>query len=545
VYQIPLKTMRRRAAQELPCTDAFEDVRLARRAGGLTYNPAMHSVVLTTVNARYVHASFGLRYLRANMAELREETALVEFVLGVRAADMVEQLLEHRPRVIGIGVYIWNVDECTRLVALVKAVAPEVIVVIGGPEVSFEVESQRICSLADYVVTGWGDIAFPALCRQILSGMPPAGKVIAAGEPALSGIELPYREYTQEDIDKRFIYVEASRGCPFKCEFCLSSLDKTAWAFELDRFMAELEALHARGARHFRFVDRTFNLKVEVGVRILEFFLERLDERTFLHFEVIPDHLPERLQTLIARFPAGALQFEVGIQTWNPEVQARISRRQNNDRAEQNLKWLRTQSKALVHVDLIAGLPGEDVESFAAGFDRLYALRPHEIQVGILKRLRGTPIARHTEAHGMRYNPDAPYNVLQTDCIPFHDMQRLSRFARVWELVGNSGRFPRGLALLLAGPPFSRFMAFSDWLFARTGKTHEIALERLFEHLHAFMTGHLTLDKDLVTAALIEDYVASGARGRLSFMAEDAARMSRSRTASQRPRLRQVRHLQN
>ena len=505
----------------------------------------MSRLVLATVNARYVHASFGLRYLRANMGELREETALIEFVLGARAADMVEQLMEQRPRVIGIGVYIWNVDECTRLVALLKAVSPDVVIVLGGPEVSFEVESQRICDLADYVVTGWGDLAFPALCRQILSGTPPAGKVIAGGTPALSEIELPYHEYTEEDMAKRFIYVEASRGCPFKCEFCLSSLDKTAWGFDLDAFMAELEALHERGARHFRFVDRTFNLKVEVGARILEFFLGRLDERTFLHFEVIPDHLPEKLKVLIARFPAGALQFEVGIQTWNPEVQARISRRQNNARAEENLKWLRAQSNALVHVDLIAGLPGEDIESFAAGFDRLYALRPHEIQVGILKRLRGTPISRHTEAHAMRYNPDAPYNVLQTDCISFRDMQRMSRFARFWELVGNSGRFRRSVQLLLAHAPFARFMAFSDWLFARTGKTHEIALERLFEHVHAFMTGELKLDEPAVTAALIGDYMASGARGRLSFMGDERTGAPLSRSASQRAGLRQARHLQN
>jgi hypothetical protein len=492
-----------------------------------------------------VHAAFGLRYLRANMGELRDETALVEFVLGARAADMVEQLLAHRPRVIGIGVYIWNVDECTRMVSMLKAVAPDVVVVLGGPEVSFEIESQRICALADYVVTGWGDVAFPALCRQILSGQRPAQKVIAGGEPDLSSIVLPYREYTEEDIARRFIYVEASRGCPFKCEFCLSSLDKTAWAFELDAFMAELEALHARGARHFRFVDRTFNLKVEVGARILEFFLDHLDGRTFLHFEVIPDHLPEKLKTLIARFPAGALQFEVGIQTWNPEVQAHISRRQKNDRAVENLTWLRTRSNALVHVDLIAGLPGEDVASFAAGFDRLHALRPHEIQVGILKRLRGTPISRHTEAHAMRYNPEAPYNVLQTDCIPFRDMQRLSRFARYWELVGNSGRFRRSVELLLADAPFARFMAFSDWLFAGTGKTHEIALERLFEHLHAFMTGELKLDEASVSAALIADYVASGARGRLSFMGDGETGASRRRLASQPARLRQVRHLQN
>jgi hypothetical protein len=279
-----------------------------------------------------------------------------------------------------------------------------------------------------------------------------------------------------------------------------------------------------------------------VGIRILEFFLERLDDRLFVHFEVIPDHLPDKLKAAIARFPAGSLQFEVGIQTWNEDVQALISRRQDNARAEANLAWLRRESHALVHVDLIAGLPGEDLESFGRGFDRLYAIGPHEIQVGILKRLRGTPIARHTDAHAMRYNPDPPYNVLQTDRIGFADMQRISRFARYWEMVGNSGRFSRGVALLAGAAPYARFMRFSDWLYAATGKTHEIALERLFEHVHAFLTRELGIANDAAARALLADYEASGARGRLSFMPEREVRPARAR-ATDRAALRQARHL--
>ena len=504
----------------------------------------MSDVVLATINARYVHAALGLRYLAANMGELRSETRIVEFVLGARAADMAEQLLALKPRIIGLGVYIWNVDETTRLVAHLKSVAPDVIVVVGGPEVSYEIESQRICELADYVVTGWGDLAFPALCRNVLGEERPRDKVITGGQPELSQIRLPYAEYTAEDLAKRFIYVEASRGCPFKCEFCLSSLDKTAWAFDLEGFMGELETLYDRGARHFRFVDRTFNLKTAVGLRILEFFLGRFDDRLFVHFEVIPDHLPEKLKAAIARFPPGSLQFEVGIQTWNPAVQAAISRRQDNTQAAANLVWLRETSHALVHVDLIAGLPGEDLASFGAGFDRLHALKPHEIQVGILKRLRGTPIARHSQAHAMRYNPDAPYNVLQTDCIDFHDMQRITRFARYWEMIGNSGRFRRALVLLLGDASYARFMRFSDWLYASTGKTHEMALERVFEHVYAFLTRELSIAPDAAAAALIADYEGSGARGRLSFMPDHRERPARARSASDRSSLRQVRHLQ-
>lgn len=504
----------------------------------------MPDIVLATLNARYVHASLGLRYLRANMGELRERTQIVEFVLGARPVDVVERLLALHPRIVGFGVYIWNVEDTARVVAQLKRVAPEVIVVVGGPEVSHETGEQRICADADYTVTGWGDVTFPRLAAALLAGERPAGRIIPGEQPPLKSIVLPYGEYADEDIARRFIYVEASRGCPYKCEFCLSSLDRTAWPFDLDALLAALAGLHARGARHFRFVDRTFNLKTSTSLRILEFFLERMDDRTFLHFELIPDHLPDALKQAIARFPPGALHFEVGIQTWNTQVQQRISRRQDNARAEENIAWLRAHTAALIHVDLIAGLPGEDLASFGAGFDRLLALKPHEIQVGILKRLRGTPIARHTAAHAMRYNPDPPYNVLATDCIAFSDMQRIARYARYWDLVGNSGRYTRALALLFArGSAFERFMAFSDWFYRRTGKTHEIALERMYDALHAFLVEELRVDASEAQAALAADYEASGARGRLAFMPV-GVRPAAPAGGTERSRMRQVRHLQ-
>jgi radical SAM superfamily enzyme YgiQ (UPF0313 family) len=500
----------------------------------------MPTVVLATLNARYVHASLGLRYLAANMGTLAKETEILEFLIAQKAADVAESILARAPRIVGLGVYIWNVEETTKLVALIKRVAPDVVVVVGGPEVSYEVEEQRVALLADYVVTGWGDVTFPKLCVDLLAGRAPAEKILIGEQPKLDSLTLPYALYSEADIANRFLYVEASRGCPFKCEFCLSALDKTAWPFDLDKFLRELEVLHARGARHFRFVDRTFNLRATVGVRILEFFLARLDDRLFVHFEVIPDHLPDSLKQLIARFPPGALQFEIGIQTWNPEVQARIGRRQDNDQAAANIAWLREHSQALLHVDLIAGLPGEDLASFARGFDRLVALKPHEIQVGILKRLRGTPIARHSDEFAMRYNPDPPYNVLATDRIDFATMQRVGRFARYWEMVGNSGRFRASLPLLLGGAPFERFMRFADWLYARTGKTHEIALERLFDAMFVFLSEELGLATPLATQSLLDDYEASGARGRLAF-ADAAARAAPS--AQPRRALRQARHV--
>jgi radical SAM superfamily enzyme YgiQ (UPF0313 family) len=486
----------------------------------------MADILLSTLNARYSHASLGLRYLRANLGDLRDRSELVEFVIGQKTEEIVEKILAGRPRILGLGVYIWNVEESTRLVAQLKTVAPDLVIVLGGPEVSYETDRQRICALADYVITGWGDVTFAWLVERLLRGEAPPGKIIPGVQADLDHLVLPYAEYTDEDVRQRHLYVEASRGCPFKCEFCLSALDKTAWPFELTRFMGELETLYARGVRQFKFVDRTFNLKVDTSLAILDFFLKKIeaapDDPPFVHFELIPDHLPDRLKDSIAKFPDGTLQFEIGIQTFDPEVQTRISRRQNDDKAAANLRWLREHSRAHLHVDLIAGLPGESVDSFARGFDRLVALAPHEIQFGILKRLRGAPIARHTETHDLRFNPDPPYNILSTDVIDFATMQRLSRFSRYWDMVANSGRFARTLPLLLGNAPFERFLAFSDWLYGRTGQTHAIAHERMVHALQTFMAECDGIDTDVASRALIDDYRGHGGRSRLTFEDSDA-----------------------
>src|SRR5260221_12717318 len=219
-------------------------------------------IVLSTLNAKYIHASFGLRYLMANLGTLQSRAELVEFDINQRPADIAEILLASNPKIIGLGIYIWNVAPATEVVALIKRVRPEIRVVLGGPEVSYETESQAIVQLADYVITGEADLKFAEVCRQLLAGDTPASKIVPAELPDFSQLALPYDLYDERDVAHRIIYVEASRGCPFTCEFCLSSLYIPLRQAPLPRFLDHLERLLERGVKQFKFVDRTFNLNI-------------------------------------------------------------------------------------------------------------------------------------------------------------------------------------------------------------------------------------------------------------------------------------------
>ena len=472
---------------------------------------------------------------------------MLEFDVSCRPLDVAEVLLAREPQIIGVGVYIWNAAESLQLVALLKRLRPDITIVLGGPEVSHETDEQEIVRLADYVIAGEADLAFAELCGQLLSKRRPLMKVIAAEPPELGRIVLPYRLYDDRDVTHRVIYVEASRGCPFRCEFCLSSLDVPVRAAPLPQFLGEMQALLDRGVRHFKFVDRTFNLNLNFSRAILKFFLERYSPGLFLHFEMIPDRLPEALRDPIRRFPAGALQFEVGIQTFNEDVSRRISRRQDNARLADNLRFLRQETGVHIHADLIAGLPGEDVASFGAGFDRLVALAPQEIQVGMLKRLRGTPIVRHDDGFGMVYSPAAPYEVLRTAAVPFDQMQRLRRFARYWDLVANSGNFTQATPLIWRdGSPFQAFARFGDWAFARAGRTHGIALPALSELIFRFLTEELGQAPEAAAEALWRDYRRGGRSDRPEFLrpyVPEPGRSERRAVLGEATLKRQARHL--
>ena len=480
-------------------------------------------ILLCTLNATYFHAAFGLRYLKANLRELSDRCEICEFTTGENLLDIAEKLLARSPKIIGFGIYIWNTKESLELIQILKELSPETTIVIGGPEVSFEQDKHEVCRIADYTVCGEGEDIFYSLAQALLSGKTKPGEKILRGElPDLSKMPLPYSLYTDEDVSHRVIYVEASRGCPYKCEFCLSSLDEKVRAFPLDSFLNEMQVLMNRGVRQFKFVDRTFNLNIQTSLKIMQFFLDRISLGLFIHFELIPDRLPDELKELIRLFPEGSLQFEIGVQTLNPVVEKNISRLQNHSRMRENFLFLSESTKVHTHADLIVGLPGEDLQSFSEGFDNLYALKPHEIQVGILKRLRGTPIIRHDRDFSMKYSATTPYPILKTSTMDFQTIQRMQRFAKFWDLIANSGNFKETMKQIAPSPSiFNDFLQLVDFLSVRHPKRHSIALVNLVESVWKFLTEVKGRDPEVVRQALIEDYSVKGKRDIPKFLRDE------------------------
>ena len=496
----------------------------------------MADILLSTLNARYIHSAFGLRYLLANLGDLQSRAEILEFEVSQEVSEIVERILLASPRIVGLGVYIWNIVKTTEVVATLKRVAPEIQVIIGGPEVSYDSEHEKIVQDADYVVAGEGEFVFRSLCREILLGespspeyLPvsatseaqsellvthPAGKFRSGGLPPLDQIQLPYHLYTDQDIRHRVVYIEASRGCPFTCEFCLSSVDVPVRSYDTDRILEQLELLYERGLRTFKFVDRTFNLNIRTASRILQFFLDRMQPGLFIHFEMVPDRFPPQLRELVKKFPAGSLQFEVGIQSFNPEVGKHISRRQDFPKIAENLQFLRQETGVYIHADLIVGLPGEDLPSFATGFDTLVAMDPHEIQVGILKRLKGTPIVRHDSEFRMQYSDTPPYEILSNSHLTFFEVQKMRRFARFWDLIANSGNFIDAKKLIWEGDssPFAAFLELTEWLFQRLGRKVSVSLKSLSSNLFVFLTENKGLPAERVGRILAEDYLRGGRR---------------------------------
>jgi radical SAM superfamily enzyme YgiQ (UPF0313 family) len=482
--------------------------------------------VLAAINAKWIHPSYGLRLLKANLGNLENRCRIMEFTLRQGESEKTKPILAAGPRILGLSVSIWNHKA---VLSLLKALHiawdetrnPRPLFILGGPEVSWLPEDAEIFHYADYVIRGEAEDAFRELCEKLLAlpqneekGAIP--KFIESSQPDISRLVSAYHLYNDEDLKRRLIYVESSRGCVFNCDFCLSGIDpkgpgsfiqtKRLREFPLDRFFADMDTLLNRmdSGKTIKFLDRSFNVNSGRAVEILDFFLDCIKRDTHeksdikegprrqVHFEMVPFNFTSELRNALCQFPPGSLRLELGIQTLNPVAASLINRGGSSEDSLEILAFLREKTHAIVHVDLIAGLPGEDMDSFGKGLDRLWivmtshsGLRDMEIQVGILKLLPGAPMARHTLSHGMVYTPEPPYEVLCTSCISEAEMNRIKNFARFWELLVNRNHFPKQISRLVppGEPVFQRFMELSDTLLGRFGRNWGIDREELRDAL--------------------------------------------------------------
>lgn len=471
----------------------------------------MTDILIVAINARYSHASLGARCLRANLGPLRDRSAILEFTLQDTPNSMAEQILETNPSLIAIGVYIWNRTETEGLVNKLRAARPDIPIVLGGPEISYDTDS-RLAASATCVICGEADTTFRTACEKILAGETALG-IMQPEQPDLTRIGLPYGEYSDDDITNRTIYAETSRGCAHGCEYCISSISPGVRRFDLSRLLPEFDMLLERGALRFKFVDRSFNLHQDHACAVLDFFIERWKDCMCLHLEMTPDNISHALRERLLKFPPGGLHIEVGIQTFNEDVARRVGRNTDFDIAAQGIDFLVNHAGADVHADLIAGLPGETPEIFEAGVNRLIALNPAEIQIGILKRLHGAPIERHVKEWDMRFRDTPPYDVLSTSTMNAEYIRKIRRFAMHWDRVVNRQWFPRTTALLLDLPPspFQTFDLLSSLLAKELGLSG-FGMVEASKVLFRYLTETCSVPESTVRQSLRDDYLADGRR---------------------------------
>ncbi len=431
--------------------------------------------LLVALNAKYIHSNPALYSLRAYAGENASHVQIAEYTINNRIEDILSDIYKRKPDVVGFSCYIWNWNMIQDIVCELHKLMPNLPIWLGGPEVSFDGEIilkkyPRITG----IMVGEGEATFSELLAHYLTGKKDleeiAGLVLQGGrrtavrEP-LSMSEVPFLYTNLEMFENRIIYYESQRGCPFRCSYCLSSIDKTVRLRDIETVKKELQFFLNNKVSQVKFVDRTFNCNHDHAMAIWEYIYENDNGVTNFHFEIAGDIINDEELALLAKMRPGLVQLEIGVQSTNPETLREIRRVMDISKLKQVVATIKAGGNIHQHLDLIAGLPHEDYESFSCSFNEVYAMQPNQLQLGFLKVLKGSYMHEMAESYGLIFTDKPPYEVLYTKWLSYEDVCRLKRVEEMVELYYNSNQFTHTLPVLeKAFPsPFALYEALADY----------------------------------------------------------------------------------
>lgn len=442
--------------------------------------------LLVALNAKYIHSNPALYSLRAYAGENAVHVQIAEYTINNRIEDILSDIYKRKPDVIGFSCYIWNWSMVQEIFTELHKLLPALPIWLGGPEVSFdgEVVLEKYSELTGIMV-GEGEATFAELLEHYLTGEKPLEKIaglvlnkrtngeeteksIAAKTQArepLSMTEIPFLYNNLTDFENRIIYYESQRGCPFRCSYCLSSIDKSVRLRDIEVVKKELQFFLDNRVAQVKFVDRTFNCNHKHAMEIWRYIHENDNGVTNFHFEIAGDIINEEEIALLNKMRPGLVQLEIGVQSANPQTLKEIRRVMDIGKLKQVVAAIKSGSNIHQHLDLIAGLPFEDYESFGRSFNEVYAMQPNQLQLGFLKVLKGSYMHDMAEDYGLVYTDKPPYEVLYTKWLSYEDVCRLKRIEEMVELYYNSNQFTHTLPLLEKAfeTPFSLYEALADY----------------------------------------------------------------------------------
>ncbi|WP_312753853.1 B12-binding domain-containing radical SAM protein [Rummeliibacillus suwonensis] len=483
------------------------------------------NIILTTLNAKYIHTNLAIRYLKA-YAKPEYNIILAEYTIKDPSFHIVSDLYQKKPDIVGFSCYIWNIEETIRVIRMLKKVSPHTKIVLGGPEVSYDVHDwlHRIKEV-DCIVMGEGELSFKQLLYYF-HGLLPLEKVPGIAylknnkvivHPAAPKIDLrdmpsPFRfEEDIPHIPKRIAYIETSRGCPFNCQFCLSSIEVGVRYFNREKIKEDIRYLMNHGVRTVKFVDRTFNISRSYAMEMFQFLIDEHKPGVVFQFEITADIMrPEVIQFLNDNAPKGLFRFEIGVQSTNDATNDLVKRRQNFAKLSRTVHMVKEGGKIDQHLDLIAGLPEEDYTRFRKTFNDVFAMRPEELQLGFLKLLRGTGLRLQAKQFGYQYVDIAPYEIFANHVLSFDDILHIKQTEDILEKYWNDHRMDGTIEFLVTEvfeTPFDFFQEFGTYWDEQGWSRIGHQLEDLFTRLLSFLEQRGNAPIDIVMSLMQLDYL--------------------------------------